>query len=260
MSCYHPLPAIPRLEGGRYRVGKEHDIFESFIRYDTGEYVEQIKIPCGQCIGCRLDYSRRWADRCALEASEAPVGSCWFVTLTYDPKFEDELKNKFDCLSLQKQHLVAFNKKLLRYWDYHYQHQGIRFYGAGEYGDLNFRPHFHVLYFNLPIFDLKQSFISKLGDVYYKSSVIENIWNYGFVDISEFSWKNAAYTARYIMKKQTGKQGKEYYQAADLQPEFTQMSRMPGIARNYYDNHKEEIYRKIVFSSEDLPSGKIISL
>jgi hypothetical protein len=28
-----------------------------------------LKIPCGQCIGCRLEYSRQWAMRCHHEAS-----------------------------------------------------------------------------------------------------------------------------------------------------------------------------------------------
>ena len=26
-----------------------------------------IKIPCGKCVGCRLEYSRQWANRCMLE-------------------------------------------------------------------------------------------------------------------------------------------------------------------------------------------------
>lgn len=41
-------------------------------------------VPCGQCIGCRLDYSRSWAARCMLEAKSYPKGSCWFVTFTFD--------------------------------------------------------------------------------------------------------------------------------------------------------------------------------
>jgi hypothetical protein len=29
-----------------------------------------LKIPCGRCIGCRLEYSRQWAMRCHHEASD----------------------------------------------------------------------------------------------------------------------------------------------------------------------------------------------
>lgn len=40
------------------------------------------EIPCGHCIGCRLDYSRQWADRCLLEMKQHKES--YFVTLTYD--------------------------------------------------------------------------------------------------------------------------------------------------------------------------------
>jgi hypothetical protein len=43
-----------------------------------------LKIPCGQCIGCRLEYSRQWAMRCHHEASLHIFNS--FITLTYDPE------------------------------------------------------------------------------------------------------------------------------------------------------------------------------
>ena len=41
-----------------------------------------VELPCGQCEGCRLTYSRRWADRCMLELQSHT--DAWFVTLTYD--------------------------------------------------------------------------------------------------------------------------------------------------------------------------------
>lgn len=252
MACFHPLPAIANPKGGRYRVGKEHEHFIPYIDFKTGELVEEINIPCGQCIGCRLDKSRRWADRCTLEAVTAPKDTSWFVTLTYAPEHESVLKNSLDALTLRKDHLAEFNKKLLRYWSYHYNHEGIRFYGCGEYGDTNFRPHMHVLYFNLPLKDLQYHFTQD-GNAYYQSEELAHIWGFSdFVIVTPFSWQNAAYTARYVMKKVTGKNAKAYYEALDLQPEFTQMSRMPGIGREYYEKHKESIYRKIALPDKTL--------
>lgn len=43
---------------------------------------EPLRLPCGQCIGCRLERKRCWALRCVAEASLYPVNV--FVTLTYD--------------------------------------------------------------------------------------------------------------------------------------------------------------------------------
>lgn len=39
-------------------------------------------IPCGKCVGCRMEYSRQWANRCMLELEYHD--SAYFVTLTYD--------------------------------------------------------------------------------------------------------------------------------------------------------------------------------
>ena len=39
-------------------------------------------IPCGQCIGCRIDYSKQWATRMLLENEYSSESH--FITLTYD--------------------------------------------------------------------------------------------------------------------------------------------------------------------------------
>ena len=44
-----------------------------------------VEIPCGQCIECRLQRSRRWADRCMLEMQYHEHS--WFVTLTSKSNF-----------------------------------------------------------------------------------------------------------------------------------------------------------------------------
>jgi len=46
-----------------------------------------MEIPCGQCVGCRLERSRRWAIRCTHEASLQDDN---FLTLTYnDENYKD---------------------------------------------------------------------------------------------------------------------------------------------------------------------------
>lgn len=82
MPCFHPLTAIRKRGENTFRIGRENDTFEPYTDYNTGELVEPIKIPCGKCVGCRLDYSRTWADRCVLEGKSFEHN--WFVTLTYD--------------------------------------------------------------------------------------------------------------------------------------------------------------------------------
>lgn len=51
----------------------EHHIVESYI-----------PIPCGNCIGCRLDYARDWSARLMHELQMHDPDTCWFLTLTYN--------------------------------------------------------------------------------------------------------------------------------------------------------------------------------
>ena len=41
-----------------------------------------VQVPCGQCLECRIQSARTWADRCVLEAKNYKDN--YFVTLTYE--------------------------------------------------------------------------------------------------------------------------------------------------------------------------------
>ena len=89
MACYHPLLAV---DTGRTPEGKKIIKFLGYVPKDTdkalfidGRYYDRSKllqIPCGQCVGCRLEYSRQWANRCMLELQYHD--SAYFATFTYD--------------------------------------------------------------------------------------------------------------------------------------------------------------------------------
>lgn len=217
------------------------------------------KIPCGQCIGCRLDYSRQWADRCMLEAKQYKYNQ--FVTLTYDDAHLPPFKPYFDPNTgevdqrpmLRKKDLKRFLNSLRKRFQRDFDHVGIRFFGCGEYGELRFRPHFHVLLFNCD-FPKKVLWAENKGGKLYTSSLLSEVWGKGIAVTADLTWDTCAYTARYTMKKQKGKlaqfqkaghellfdEGDGNYEA--WQPEFVVMSRKPGIGRQYFEDHKHEIY------------------
>lgn len=216
---------------------------------NRGPYLlSHIKLPCGQCIDCRLQRARTWADRCMLEMKQ--YGHNYFITLTYDndhlptmPGVDIETGDIRDRVgTLRPKDLQDFMKRLRITWKRKYGHDNIRFYACGEYGDLRERPHYHAIIFNLPIPDLKYSHNSKREMPIYSSDVISSLWSKGIVSVQDVTWETCAYTARYIMKKQTGKGSADYYNAIGREPEFVRMSRMPGIGRAYYDLHKSDIY------------------
>lgn len=209
---------------------------------------EWIQIPCGQCAECRLQRSRQWANRCMLELPYH--NQSWFITLTYD----DEHIPKSECITedgeyiengtLRKKDLSDFMKRLRRAYEYHTDNENkLRFFGCGEYGSKTMRPHFHVIVFGLelPPGDLlfyKRNF---RGDNYYNSKLVSSCWKNGFSVLGDVSWESCAYVARYIMKKHLGKDS-DFYERYNIAPEFTLMSRRPGIAKQYYEDHKDELF------------------
>lgn len=248
------------------KISYEYDFF-SWEEYEQAPKVYDTKyrkiqmVPCGKCIGCRLDYSRQWANRIMLECKERPINTCWFVTLTYNPEnlpinqvINEETGEVITGNTLVKEHLSKFMKDLRRYREYHYKESGIKFFGCGEYGsDKNTaRPHYHIAIMGMLLdpMELKPYKDTENGRLWIWEEGAK-IWNKGYVVIGRLEWDSAAYVARYIMKKQKGPAAENYYTSKAIIPEFVNMSRRPGIAREYYEKHKDDIYRndKIVLTS-----------
>lgn len=260
MPCYSPLKGW-----------KDRDSGGIVFRRERGS--EEMEVACGQCLGCRLDYSRVWAMRIVHESSlhELHGGNC-FVTLTYRSRSEctvDQLQQGLhvpDDWSLHKEHFQLFMKRLRKA----FHPQKIRFFHCGEYGttckhglhlDLAGcplctvgRPHYHACLFNVGFPDLEAYGIQN-GETRYTSPLLESIWKYGFVDVGELNFESAAYVARYSLKKITGVRADDHYMQCDIdgvatwvQPEYVTMSRRPGIGHDWYQQYKGDL-----FPSDEVP-------
>lgn len=229
---------------------------EGMKQYIYPHYTEYQQIPCGNCMACRLNYSKQWAIRSVLESTLWDEN--WFITFTYNnehlPKWEyfTDKKGYTWCEPeegawggyLNDKDMTKLLKDVREYWRTHFNHIGIRFYYCGEYGSL-LRPHYHALMFNFPILPsmLKYYKTTFDGNVLYTCPILEKIWGKGFVVIGHMTWETAAYTARYVTKKWKGETSHIHYGILGQTPEFCRMSRMPGIAKPYFDRHKDEIYK-----------------
>ncbi|MDB4312224.1 hypothetical protein N9937_02215 [bacterium] len=110
---------------------------------------------------------------------------------------------------------------------------------CGEYGEQLRRPHYHACLFGHNFHDR-----TRYGDLYL-SETLGKLWPWGFSTIGELTFQSAAYTARYVMKKITGDDAYLHYVNDDgvmLQPEYTTMSRKPGLARDWYNKYKADVY------------------
>jgi len=134
---------------------------------------------------------------------------------------------------------------------------GCRYFQCGEYGDREFRPHYHAALFGLDFPDKCPTEKSKSGADQWVSATLDSVWGQGLATIGTLNFESAAYIARYVTKKVTGKKAAEHYARVDpftgemyqLEPEFATMSRRPGIAAGWFEKFAAEVY----------PSDEVIS-
>lgn len=257
MSCYFPLVGVDtgtiNLETGK----RVLSIRPHGTKVDSSLVKEVIPIPCGRCIGCRLDRSRQWADRCMLELMYHER-AC-FLTLTYDDfhiprRFygDHQTGSARPCFTLSLRDLQLFFKRVRKA----FPGRSIRYFGCGEYGPTTLRPHYHVILFGLDFEDrVELPRQSKTGQKLYTSDKLNTLWSFpprgvlgesystesslaGIATVQDVTWETCAYTARYVQKKLYGYEAK-FYAEHNLDPPFSVMSRRPGIGRRYYDEHPD---------------------
>lgn len=289
MACYHPLKGF---KIGYNASGKPNYKITSYdttyvVKNRLGQWIackepipsdsinpiirDSIDIPCGKCVGCLLGRSRDWADRCMLEANYHDHNA--FITLTYNDEHLPPKREIINSLtgeisespyrSLRKKDFQDFMKRLRYRLDQ--DDIKIRFFACGEYGDFEKntgRPHYHAIIFGYDFPDKEYLKSNFRGEKYYTSQLLQDAWSIddkpiGHTLVTDISWDTCAYVARYCLKKRDNDLS-EFYKSFALDPEFTIMSRKPGIARQYYDEHKDSIYdqERIILSDEK--GGKII--
>lgn len=247
MPCYHPLKGY---YGRKINpaTGKRPVVFNA----REGYYDRPVTLPCGRCIGCRLERSRQWATRCVHEASLYEE-NC-FITLTFRDACPLDGTKTDPTVSLYKHHFQRFMKRLRREMALgvlsHPRKRGylpkfkspnIRYLHCGEYGENLGRPHHHACLFNFDFPD-KKYWKTKEGNNYYTSELLNKLWGHGYCIIGAVTFESAAYVARYIEKKITGEMAVGYYDGK--LPEYSTCSRRPGLGKGWLDKYKTDIFPK----------------
>lgn len=288
MPCYHPLIGVDcgRDENGKRDVKILPQGAISSDAFDHGVGSKRVfDIPCGHCVGCRVDQAREWSNRLLMESLYHE--SAHFITLTYCKEYV-HLVEGTDLYSgeykvwqtLFKDDLTLFMKRLRR----KFLNNKLRFYAAGEYGEKSERPHFHLVVFGLPPDQLQliPSGRSETGQQYFECPQIEDCWKItdeyadrfnmlrnlneeakkrkksgdliGFCSIEPANYYTMKYVANYVTKKLGNKPNLQYELEGRLPP-YSVSSRKPGIGYQYLEDHPECMEDdKIVIGT---PSGKV---
>lgn len=281
MTCFHPITAY-KSRAADLTLAPQQYYKTKKILFRPIENREKIEIPCGHCLGCRLDHASMWATRITMEAKQWK--KCCFVTLTYNNETKEDgspknLPIKNGKMTLKKKDLQDFLKRLRYYHEGEEQWENpkngkiekpIRYFACGEYGDKNGRPHYHIALFNFEPKDLKLYRTNRHNNPIFKSKELKKIWGKGFIVVEELNFETASYIARYVQKKAGLKPQKRKYtgefeqewrtderngepylhtinkfkkQKKEIEEEFIVMSRAVGIGRTYWEENKEKIKR-----------------
>ena len=203
-------------------------------KYGITKFERFVNVPCGHCEQCLKSKARGWAFRILKEAEK--YNNNFFITFTYDDEhLPVSYHNQVLCNTLVKDEISKFNKKLKTYLRRKGLNSDFRFYGVGEYGSNTLRPHYHVIYFNLDLPDLKFYNYSN-GNLIFTSEFLNNLWSKGFVEVGAVDIGSACYVARYCDKKLDRPDAQKVVLSSyGIVPEFSVMSRRPGIASDYLD-------------------------
>lgn len=229
MTCYAPL------EAWRAHTPNENGKRPLVFSLSQGDPDSPVQVPCGQCIGCRLEYSRQWAVRIMHEA-QCHSETC-FLTLTYDQAHLPYPP------TIRLDHFQKFMKRL-RFAT----KLPIRFFHCGEYGDKGGRPHYHACIFGWNPSD-RVLFSVQNQNRLYTSDSLTDLWGHGFASVGALTFASAAYVARYVTKKVNGDAAHEEYrfmdeetgEVFDLRPPHCTMSRRPGIGAKWFDRYHADV-------------------
>lgn len=238
MSCTRPLRGYM----GVRKTKKGENARKFIMSLDD----PKLEVTCGWCMGCRMDKAQAWKLRLLHEAS------CWdantVVTLTYS----DDLLTKFrqgrrvelvyrDFQLFMYRLRVLANRKPALFRGRLPSPDGdfpVRFFVAGEYGGKNGRPHFHAILFNVWFSDSVQYYNGT-----FRSETLRKLWRYDQDPVLDtMSPESAAYVVGYTLKKR-GKLNRHFQvdpvtaEVKELQREFHQMSRDPGIGAYFQDKN-----------------------
>lgn len=178
-----------------------------------------------------------WSCRLICELKTQPAGArSFFVTLTYNdenlPVVDSNFEDSPQMYTLRKKHIQDFMKRLRK----RFPDNKIRYFCAGEYSP-KFRPHYHMILYNVPLDDLKVHTV-KNGNIYYTSLLLDSIWTFGYTLIGEVTAESCGYVAQYCLKKAFANLNTDYEELG-IEKEFILMSRRPGIGAEWLQKNQD---------------------
>lgn len=176
-----------------------------------------------------------------LEASQHKENS--FLTLTYEDAPEEGV-----ILKDFQDFLKRFRRKI--------EPIKVRYFGVGEYGDVSFRPHYHLALFGFGGCEFGKSRYARYrGNCCFNCDLVRDSWNSGHIYFGRLTVHSAQYVAGYTAKGLTKKDDFNKGVLGDKNPEFARMSRRPGLGTGALEDIAASLLENgYIEKMEDVPN------
>lgn len=258
MVCFHPVKMFWTREftdnGKKKLVPAE---YWNFNRYGSFPDEPETEVCCNKCLGCRMNRARSNAVRLMDEASLFQ-NSC-FITLTVGDRWMEQVfPGRSLCRRAYQLFAYRFNQRFSGFervpkpffykankWNDH----PVRIVYCGEYGSLDWRPHFHAILMNFDFEDKQRYGTSDNGSPLYLSQSLMDLWSdpvtgecYGRCDVGDVNADSCAYLAGYVLKKQRQIEFWTDRKYRIIEPEYVEklnlslpFSTVPGLPAETFD-------------------------
>lgn len=129
MKCFAPMMIKNPEFSGSFSHNPNHETTDRMI-----------PVRCGKCEGCLKSKINDWAFRLEQQGKVSLYVN--FVTLTYSPKYVPLSNNMLP--TLDKTDVQKFIKRLRKKYG-----KELKYFACGEYGSRTYRPHYHLIVFNV---------------------------------------------------------------------------------------------------------------
>lgn len=173
------------------------------------------------------------------------------LTLTFDEEHLHSRKDRKDYVeknwSVYGDDISRFIKKLRKYLNREYGYTPkFKFYGVGEYGTKNHRPHYHIAIFGWMPHDIdlrgRSTLIKAGASEQHLSEFVSRVWGEGYCSVGILTPASAGYIAGYVTKKyENTAKGRSEFVNGELQyvePECQRMTK--GIGFDWWEKHQND--------------------
>lgn len=195
-----------------------------------------------------------------------------FITLTYADEHLPKINGNATVLP---EHLNLFLKRLRYYYEAYQRklHQELkinepfeewqrfyRFYAVAEYGGAFGRPHYHAILFNFPTclhIRTRRAVGTQRADAAsccHVCQLVLKAWGKGIIEVGSLERGSAQYVCEDYITKSLRKNDDSRLLPGQ-HPEFSRMSRMPGIGKPSLWEYADVLMRDEIPALQDVPLG-----